>query len=537
MATNGVNFNGTSESSLLKNILNIDANENVDATLVEMYRDLIFTAERLKTGIQTAVEHDAKLAAERAGEEEEEEEEEKEEEEDDENSEEELDEEDEDSPKRKDKKKKTKRPLSDIAQLLEALSLDKKQKQHLLIKKAILLKFEEALFGNNNITMTLDLRQVGGDGEKDGKLEQILQCRDLTKYIPKVQTENGNSLEFAEKAKLQECVNVAKNPTDILGVLRPKTPKKIASNLIKQQYNIRWNTSSGEVEPFDFYKLEKHFRKGNVRKAYVQTLLYEHKVVLENFRQRLKKDAVDSEDFAPKCIYGKKDPFADKQAAGDEDVPPIRPRDEPKFKWQRWAMLEEQHDVLGPEFPPELKWIDPKVKTLLRKLCEPLNVNFSPYETPSSMYILVIKETTSETLSEMGSQSQIYIGGADEGIKKRFLEGDDCHCIKMKQSFNEISKMEEFKPSATSLLIELRLLLAISRQEPYALFAVRTFEDPRTLGREVHDLITKALYLDNDEIWGPAVNMKFGLNVKEEMKKRRKYLPDHFPGSKRKNKR
>lgn len=244
-------------------------------------------------------------------------------------------------------------------------------------------------------------------------------------------------------------------------------------------------------------------------------------------------------DFVPKYIYGKKDPYAAKQAvSGDEDSGPVtRPRDEPKFIWQKWTMLEENREDLGSEFPTELKWIEPKVRTLLRKICESLEESFSPYETENAMYIVVLKETTSESLSEIGNQSQIYIGAADDGIRKRFLEGEECHCAKIRKSYSEISEMESFTPTSTSLLVELRLLLAITRQEPFALFAVKSFDHPRSLGREVHDLIIKALYLDKDEIWGPAVNMNFGLNMKEELKKRRKFLPDHFPGSKRKHKR
>lgn len=79
---------------------------------------------------------------------------------------------------------------------------------------------------------------MGGD-EKNGKLEEILQCKDLTNYLPKSLTDSGNSLEFAEKADLLETVTTAKSPPDILNRFRAKTPKKIAINLIKQQYNIR----------------------------------------------------------------------------------------------------------------------------------------------------------------------------------------------------------------------------------------------------------------------------------------------------------
>ena len=82
-------------------------------------------------------------------------------------------------------------------------------------------------------------RQLG-EGEEDGKLEEILECKDLTNYLPKSITESGNSLEYAEKAYLRETVATAKSPPDILNRFRSKTPKKIAINLIKQQYNIRY---------------------------------------------------------------------------------------------------------------------------------------------------------------------------------------------------------------------------------------------------------------------------------------------------------
>lgn len=51
------------ENNLLKKILTIDDTENSDASLVDMYRDLMFIAERLKTGIQDAVDKDAREAA------------------------------------------------------------------------------------------------------------------------------------------------------------------------------------------------------------------------------------------------------------------------------------------------------------------------------------------------------------------------------------------------------------------------------------------------------------------------------------------
>nr|CAB3262746.1 uncharacterized protein LOC100182645 [Phallusia mammillata] len=525
------------ENGLLKNILSMGDSENCEVALVDMYRDLMYIGERLKAGIQAAIDKDVAAKArklEEGAESSEEEEEEGEEEE--EKEEEESGEETDADEKKNQKRKKTPKPMTDLEQLLQALDLHKQQKQHLLIKKAVLLKFEEALFGNNNITMTLDLRQLG-DEEKDGKLEEILQCKDLTRYMPKEVTENGNTLEFAEKAALRECVSIAESPPDILKPFRPKTPKKIAVNLIKQQYNIRWNTKSGESRPFDFFDLPKQFRKGIVRKAHIQTVLYEHKPSIANLPSTLNSTGtLEKEDFCPAFVYVKKDPYAKDSSEGDESTAPVRARDEPKFSWQRWVVQSSDCSELGFEFPAELKWIHPKVKTLIKKLCHPIPDDFDPASTANLMYLLVLNDTTSDSLSDIGNTSQIYIGGADDGLKQKLLEGDECHCGKIKKLYEHFSSIEAFAPDTTALLVELRLLLALARREQYALFALQTFDDPRTLGRELHDLIIQALYLAQDEIWGPAVNMKFGLNVKEELKKRRKYLPDHFPGSGRKKK-
>ena len=106
------------------------------------------------------------------------------------------------------------------------------------LKNATQLFYSAKMFYCRLLSNDLCFRQVGED-EKGGKLEEILQCKDLTSYLPKNLTENGNSMEYVEKASLQETVAAAKCPPDILCRFRPKTPKKIAINLIKQQYNIR----------------------------------------------------------------------------------------------------------------------------------------------------------------------------------------------------------------------------------------------------------------------------------------------------------
>ncbi|XP_078484956.1 uncharacterized protein LOC144744359 [Ciona intestinalis] len=519
-----------SNSSLLKDILSMEETESCEPSLVSMYKHLLLIGERLREGIQSSIVNEVnEKTRDKDGDESSESNSEKDSE-----DEEEDDEEENDGNEDSNKKEDRKESKTDMERLLAALELHKQQKQNLLIKKAILLKFEEALFGNNNITMTIDLRQLGEE-EKDGKLEEILKCKDLTKYMPKSETENGVSMEFAEKAALRETIKEAKSPPDILTPFRPKTPKKIAVNLIHQQYNIRWNTKSGESKPFDFFDLPKQFRKGIVRKAHIQTVLYEHKAEITNLPAVLNvTTSVEKEDFCPNFLYVKKDPYAQKE---DSETNLVRLRDDPKFSWQRWGIQGGDCDDLGFEFPAELKWIDPKVKTLIKKLCEPISDDFNPQTTKNVMYLFVVTETTSPRLTVMGNTSQIYIGGADDGILVKLLEGEDSHCSKMKQLYERFISMEAFEAdSSNSLLVEMRLLLALARREQFAVFALKEYEDARSLGKALHDLVIQALYLADNEIWGPAVNMCYGLNVKEELKKRRKFLPPHFPGSNRKHK-
>ena len=306
--------------------------------------------------------------------------------------------------------------------------------------------------------------------------------------------------------------------------------------VIKAEIYFRWNTQCGECKPFDFFEMPKPFMKGIVRKMHVQTVLFEHKADILHLGGRFDHEGtLTKEDVCPKYVYVKKDPYRKDPDATDEEAP-VRLRDEPKFSWQSWDIHTNECSDRGFEFPSELKWINPKVKILIKKLTTPIPDDFDPEKMENIMYLIVVNDTTSKLLQDQGNCSQIYIGAADNGLRLKFLDAEDSHSARICQLFEQYSAMESFNPNTTATLVELRMLLALARREPFAVFALQAFDSPRTLGREVHDLVIKALYLANNEIWGPAVNMKFGLNVKEELKKRKRYLPDHFPGKNRKKK-
>jgi len=424
-----------------------------------------------------------------------------------------------------------------LEQLLDVLQIHKsKQLQNVLIKKAILCKFEEKLFGNNNMTMQLDLRSLNNE-ESDGKLENLLGCRNLSFFIDKEKFSDEviDEKEGWEKEELRGVISQAEKPLDILHKLKKNTPKNIPIKMMMKQYNIRWNTLTGESKPYDFFSLPQQFIKGTVRKTYMQTVLYHHKNSINSIG-----DDIKLTQLCPPVVYHKRDPYR-KQGDGSDSDLPIRMRNEPKYMWKKWSFNKTEQPCkpteLGPTIPAELSWISPVVRLLIRKLCEPLDDEFTPENTENVMYMLVVEETISPKLPDTkGFKSQVYIGGADAGLREKFL-GEDGHCAKLMEIKKHFSDIEYFKIHQNALLIELRLFYALLKGDNYALFAINNFDDPRRLGKEVHEIIGKAMYLSNNEVWGPTVNMHFGLNLKEEMKKKRKFLPDSFPGSKRRGNR
>ena len=112
-----------------------------------------------------------------------------------------------------------------------------------------------------------------------------------------------------------------------------------------------------------------------------------------NLSRILNTAELSKEDMSPPFVYVKKDPYSSTD---------LRPRNEPKFEWQRWTVHANESQNIGTDFPSELKWINPKVKTLLKKLCNPINDDYNLESTENVMYLFVVNETTSERLSETG---------------------------------------------------------------------------------------------------------------------------------------
>ena len=110
-------------------------------------------------------------------------------------------------------------------------------------------------------------------------------------------------------------------------------------------------------------------------------------------------------------FFSNRDPYR-KQGDGSDSDLPIRMRNEPKYMWKKWSFNKTEQPCkpteLGPTIPAELSWISPVVRLLIRKLCEPLDDEFTPENTENVMYMLVVEETISPKLPDTkGFKSQV----------------------------------------------------------------------------------------------------------------------------------
>jgi len=386
---------------------------------------------------------------------------------------------------------------------------------------------------NKNEPMSFDIRLLSGDaGQK--KLEEFLGCKKLSFLVDKEQVEgwNEDEAEELEKIFLRRAVMSARNEGDILQVLKKSAPKSIAVKLLQKKYEIRWNTPCGAADDFDFYSLPAHFIKGSVRKAHMQTVLWSQRQAIESVNPDNNLG-----DFCPSFLYHKHSPYR-KEGEGNESQLPVRMRNEPHYVWKKWSFNNSESNqstqLEGEQLPQELSWISPMVRLLIRKLCEPIDRGFSPDASENVMYMLVVHSTSEPSQpGEKGFKSQVYIGSAEDGLKEKFF-GEGGFCENMVSIKKHFSSAEFFTFHPTALLVEMRLMQALISEERFALFALNTFEDSRQLAKEAQELVGQALFLNKNELWGPATDVHFGLNLKDEMKVRKNSLPNSFPGKRRK---
>ena len=106
--------------------------------------------------------------------------------------------------------------------------------------------------------------------------------------------------------------------------------------------------------------------------------------------------------------------------------------------WKKWSFNKNEQPCkpteLGPNIPEELSWVSPVVRLLIRKLCEPLDEEFTPENTENVMYMLVVEETISPKLPDTkGFKSQVENNKVYKKKAKTFLTSK-----KIAQMFNTL---------------------------------------------------------------------------------------------------
>ena len=284
---------------------------------------------------------------------------------------------------------------------------------------------------------------------------------------------------FFKQNTLQN-IKEAKSPLDLAACLKKGVPHWFVENLIQRQFQIRWNTQTettqspnGEPDDYTFYqfcdkKNTTELLKYIPRRAHVQVTLY---------RECRKKNVVTLRDITKEKLC----PKVYVRVAGE---------------WQSWKAVEQQQQPQqqGEEVKYELEdvidinshlpWINQSIVEFITKNAdEQKNESLADPLAKPTLYWAVMEDRDFMSgenlhLKEI-SQTQVYVGKANNGIKGRWMKDSDSHCKMMKKCLANVCAMTTYDPLRLEgiQLVDARLALAKVREEKTALFVIKTFDD------------------------------------------------------------
>ena len=257
---------------------------------------------------------------------------------------------------------------------------------------------------------------------------------------------------------------------------KAKDAQWLVKNMIQRQFDINWETTTGEPYDHSFYDFcdtekTKKFFKYKPRQAHVKATLYKecrHKQQMLNDLLHKTKNSV-----RPEVFVNTVDGWKIWQALDEED-------EEGKF-----TLLPKDPDPISSE---KFSWIDPSILNFIKKnadIQKPDDNSLNQSLEKPTLYWAVIKDSKFKPgnclkLKEIGS-TQVYVGKANNGIKGRWMKDSGSHCEMMKKCLDNVCAMTTYDPLRLEgiQLVDARLALAKVREktEKSALFVMKTFGD------------------------------------------------------------
>ena len=204
----------------------------------------------------------------------------------------------------------------------------------------------------------------------------------------------------------------------------------LVNNIIKRQFDIKWDTPTGEPDDYSFYdfcntkKTKKFFAYGP-RQAHVNATLYKE--------CRGKQEMLDDQMYKPT------NSLCPQVVVNTVDG------------WKIWQAPDE--NVKEGEFKPlteDFSWVDPSIFNFIEEnadIQKPGHNSLKQSLNNPALYWAVIKDTDfppTETenleLKPIG-ETQVYVGKAENGIKRRWMKDSGNHCEMMKKCLDNVYDM------------------------------------------------------------------------------------------------
>ncbi|XP_028409655.1 uncharacterized protein LOC114532367 [Dendronephthya gigantea] len=321
---------------------------------------------------------------------------------------------------------------------------------------------------DNTMTTKLDLTQ---QAELDDEDED-----DAEKMEETLEKKLGNILEINDGKCLQDywskgwkaMLPTARSPLDLAKHVKKSAPLWLVKNLLKYQFRIKWATKTGLPSCFSFYEFceaqgnLKHL-KYKPKKAQVRVELYH-----ESLKRSGSEIQLGEEQLCP-LVYIKTTSGWKTWRADGGKIGEVRGIEE--FKWihesVRNYILENADEMRGDSEEDQSR----KEATNLQKALD----------KPALFWLVVNDEFQTGPSSQLREicHTQVFVGKADNGIRRAWIEDTGSHGDMMKRCAEHVRSMTTYDPLRLKgiSLVDARLVLAKLRGDKCGVFLLKTFGD------------------------------------------------------------